>query len=246
MWGLGAPTPHFSLEGHERGVNAIDYYPGGDRPYLLSGKHVVPDPPPFDGCANGGASLAPWPVLYTPPARIDTSCLEAGFSFFQECFADGSVTSGNPSALSKQQGKPRNNGGEALAHPGFCMFLTAVVYYGSVNEFRFSFFTDFHGPVLSRLLFLCCFVEQAPTTARLRSGTTRPRRACRLSRGTATTCRPCCSTSASPSSSPLERMAPSASGGWSTFFRSCLGYCGTFEEKSGTKHVVKEGVYSAR
>ena len=40
MWGLGAPTPHFSLEGHERGVNAIDYYPGGDRPYLLSGKYL--------------------------------------------------------------------------------------------------------------------------------------------------------------------------------------------------------------
>ncbi|CAM9446007.1 unnamed protein product, partial [Sphacelaria rigidula] len=37
VWGLGAPTPHFSLEGHERGVNGIDYYPGGDRPYLLSG-----------------------------------------------------------------------------------------------------------------------------------------------------------------------------------------------------------------
>lgn len=38
MWGLGAPTPHFSLDGHDRGVNSIDYYPGGDRPYLLSGE----------------------------------------------------------------------------------------------------------------------------------------------------------------------------------------------------------------
>ena len=37
VWGLGANTPHFSLEGHERGVNCIDYYPGGDKPYLLSG-----------------------------------------------------------------------------------------------------------------------------------------------------------------------------------------------------------------
>ena len=36
VWGLGANTPHFSLEGHERGVNCIDYYPGGDKPYLLS------------------------------------------------------------------------------------------------------------------------------------------------------------------------------------------------------------------
>ena len=30
-------TPHFSLEGHERGVNCIDYYSGGDKPYLVSG-----------------------------------------------------------------------------------------------------------------------------------------------------------------------------------------------------------------
>ncbi|CAM9451953.1 unnamed protein product, partial [Phaeothamnion confervicola] len=37
VWGLGAPTPHFSLDGHDRGVNCVDYYPGGDRPYLLSG-----------------------------------------------------------------------------------------------------------------------------------------------------------------------------------------------------------------
>ena len=37
VWGLTAGTPHFSLEGHERGVNCLDYYPGGDKPYLLSG-----------------------------------------------------------------------------------------------------------------------------------------------------------------------------------------------------------------
>lgn len=40
VWGVTAGTPHFSLEGtngHERGVNCIDYYPGGDKPYLLSG-----------------------------------------------------------------------------------------------------------------------------------------------------------------------------------------------------------------
>ena len=40
VWGLTAGTPHFSLEGtgaHDRGVNCIDYYPGGDKPYLLSG-----------------------------------------------------------------------------------------------------------------------------------------------------------------------------------------------------------------
>lgn len=37
VWGLNAPTPHFSLEGHERGVNCIGYFRGGDRPYLVSG-----------------------------------------------------------------------------------------------------------------------------------------------------------------------------------------------------------------
>eukprot|EP00520_Triparma_pacifica_P000280 CAMPEP_0118664034 /NCGR_PEP_ID=MMETSP0785-20121206/17778_1 /TAXON_ID=91992 /ORGANISM="Bolidomonas pacifica, Strain CCMP 1866" /LENGTH=1017 /DNA_ID=CAMNT_0006557875 /DNA_START=18 /DNA_END=3071 /DNA_ORIENTATION=- len=37
VWGLSSPHPHYSLEGHERGVNCIDYYPSGDKPYLLSG-----------------------------------------------------------------------------------------------------------------------------------------------------------------------------------------------------------------
>ncbi len=37
VWGLGALTPHFLLEGHEKGVNCIDYYSGGDKPYLMSG-----------------------------------------------------------------------------------------------------------------------------------------------------------------------------------------------------------------
>jgi len=37
VWGLGTESFHFSLDGHDRGVNAIDYYPGGDKPYLISG-----------------------------------------------------------------------------------------------------------------------------------------------------------------------------------------------------------------
>lgn len=43
VWGLTANTPHFSLESHEKGVNCIDYYPGGDKPYLLSGAddHII-------------------------------------------------------------------------------------------------------------------------------------------------------------------------------------------------------------
>jgi coatomer subunit beta' len=37
VWGLSSPVPHFTLEGHEKGVNCIDYFSGGDKPYLLSG-----------------------------------------------------------------------------------------------------------------------------------------------------------------------------------------------------------------
>lgn len=37
VWGLGSPTHHYTLEGHERGVNCVDYYPSGDKPYILSG-----------------------------------------------------------------------------------------------------------------------------------------------------------------------------------------------------------------
>ena len=37
VWGLGSSEPHFTLQGHEKGVNCIDYYQGGDKPYLISG-----------------------------------------------------------------------------------------------------------------------------------------------------------------------------------------------------------------
>ncbi|KRX86937.1 Coatomer subunit beta', partial [Trichinella pseudospiralis] len=37
IWQLGSSHPNFTLEGHEKGVNCIDYYHGGDRPYLISG-----------------------------------------------------------------------------------------------------------------------------------------------------------------------------------------------------------------
>lgn len=37
VWGLGSHVPHYTLEGHERGVNCLDYYPSGDKPYILSG-----------------------------------------------------------------------------------------------------------------------------------------------------------------------------------------------------------------
>ena len=37
VWQLGSAAPNFTLEGHEKGVNAVDYYHGGDKPYLISG-----------------------------------------------------------------------------------------------------------------------------------------------------------------------------------------------------------------
>ncbi len=37
MWSLGQPTPNFTLEGHDKGVNCVDYFTGGDRPFLISG-----------------------------------------------------------------------------------------------------------------------------------------------------------------------------------------------------------------
>nr|XP_022901859.1 coatomer subunit beta' [Onthophagus taurus] len=37
VWQLGASTANFTLDGHEKGVNCVDYYHGGDKPYLISG-----------------------------------------------------------------------------------------------------------------------------------------------------------------------------------------------------------------
>ncbi|KAL5013705.1 hypothetical protein ScPMuIL_007975 [Solemya velum] len=37
VWQLGSSTPNFTLEGHDKGVNCVDYYTGGDKPYLISG-----------------------------------------------------------------------------------------------------------------------------------------------------------------------------------------------------------------
>jgi len=37
VWNLGSSSPNFTLEGHEKGINCVDYYHGGDKPYLISG-----------------------------------------------------------------------------------------------------------------------------------------------------------------------------------------------------------------
>ena len=36
VWSLGSPDPNFTLEGHEKGVNCVSYYAGGDKPYIIS------------------------------------------------------------------------------------------------------------------------------------------------------------------------------------------------------------------
>lgn len=37
VWQLGSNSANFTLEGHEKGINCVDYYHGGDKPYLISG-----------------------------------------------------------------------------------------------------------------------------------------------------------------------------------------------------------------
>ncbi|XP_049848921.1 coatomer subunit beta'-like [Schistocerca gregaria] len=37
IWNVNASAPNFSLEGHEDGINCVDYYLGGDKPYLVTG-----------------------------------------------------------------------------------------------------------------------------------------------------------------------------------------------------------------
>ncbi|KAJ3206133.1 Coatomer subunit beta' [Dinochytrium kinnereticum] len=36
VWSLGSSVPNYTLEGHTNGVNFVDYYHGGDKPYLVS------------------------------------------------------------------------------------------------------------------------------------------------------------------------------------------------------------------
>ena len=37
VWSLSQPPPAYTHDGHDKGVNAVDYARGGDRPYLVSG-----------------------------------------------------------------------------------------------------------------------------------------------------------------------------------------------------------------
>jgi coatomer subunit beta' len=37
VWNLSSPVANYTLEGHLKGVNCVEYYEGGDKPYLVSG-----------------------------------------------------------------------------------------------------------------------------------------------------------------------------------------------------------------
>ena len=37
VWSITSPQRNFTLEGHEQGVNCVEYFGGGDKPYLASG-----------------------------------------------------------------------------------------------------------------------------------------------------------------------------------------------------------------
>ena len=37
VWSIGQHMPNFTLEGHDKGVNCLDYFSGGDKPYLITG-----------------------------------------------------------------------------------------------------------------------------------------------------------------------------------------------------------------
>ena len=42
VWGLQSAQPHFTLEGHEKGVNCLDYFTGGEKPYSQQQWSCVP------------------------------------------------------------------------------------------------------------------------------------------------------------------------------------------------------------
>jgi coatomer subunit beta' len=66
VWQLGSPVPNFTLEGHEKGVNCVDYFQGGEKPYLISGaddRHVS------FACLACGACMGHASIALTCPVR---------------------------------------------------------------------------------------------------------------------------------------------------------------------------------
>nr|POE96636.1 coatomer subunit beta'-2 [Quercus suber] len=37
IWNLGSPNPNFTLDAHQKGVNCVDYFTSGVKPYLIIG-----------------------------------------------------------------------------------------------------------------------------------------------------------------------------------------------------------------
>ena len=36
MWSLGSSSPNFTMDAHDKGVNYVEFYPGADKPYLVT------------------------------------------------------------------------------------------------------------------------------------------------------------------------------------------------------------------
>jgi coatomer subunit beta' len=36
MWSIGSSNANFTMEAHDKGVNYVDFYPGADKPYLVT------------------------------------------------------------------------------------------------------------------------------------------------------------------------------------------------------------------
>jgi len=36
IWSIGSGQPNFTLDAHDKGVNYVEYYHGGEKPYLVT------------------------------------------------------------------------------------------------------------------------------------------------------------------------------------------------------------------
>ena len=36
IWSLGSSSPNFTMDAHDKGVNYVEFYPGADKPYLVT------------------------------------------------------------------------------------------------------------------------------------------------------------------------------------------------------------------
>lgn len=66
VWGTSGPAAHFTLTGHTRGVNCLEYSPMGDKPYLVSG---ADDKTVSCSYHNVFAEIEAWILEYGPSER---------------------------------------------------------------------------------------------------------------------------------------------------------------------------------